>query len=67
MRFNTNKYDVYLNNTLIFKDKDTNIFSIFDLTPSTHYVVKVIQNSKECINEFDTDYEYVSLIVMAEK
>lgn len=61
--FNTNKYDVYLNNTLIFKDKDTNIFSIFDLTPSTHYVVKVIQNSKECINEFDTDYEYVSLNV----
>ena len=51
----TNSYDVYLNDELILKDYKKNVFSLFDLYPSTKYEIKII-SGKDCVSKsFETD------------
>jgi polygalacturonase len=39
--FSKEKYDVLVNSKVALKDVDTNVFSLFELTPNTEYVVSV--------------------------
>ena len=61
--YETSAFDIYLNGDLYIANNTKNVFSIYDLTPNTKYEVKVIQNNKECVKSFTTDYEYVCLDV----
>lgn len=39
--FSSKKYDVYLNNELLYKDLNTNVFSIFNLKDDQEYEIKI--------------------------
>ena len=43
--YSKEKYDVFLNGKLVLSQINTNVFSLYDLTPNTEYVVKI--NEKE--------------------
>ncbi|MCR5350123.1 MAG: glycoside hydrolase family 28 protein [Acholeplasmatales bacterium] len=51
----TNSYDVYLNDEIILKDYKKNVFSLFDLYPSTKYDVKIISGKDVVSKSFETD------------
>lgn len=39
--YSKEKYDVYLNNKLVLKGINTNVFSLYDLLPNTRYEVRI--------------------------
>jgi len=43
--YSNNSFDVFLNDAKIYKDINTNVFTIYNLLPNTSYIVKV--NNKE--------------------
>ena len=55
----TEPYDIELNGTILEKNIQTNIYSIYHLQPNTEYVIKI----KDCIKTVKTDNEYVCLNV----
>ncbi len=57
--YETNKYDIYLNNELLTKDINTNVYSIYNLIPNTKYLIRINDFEKEVL----TDDEYVCLNV----
>lgn len=57
--FETNKYDIFINDELSYKDITTNVYSIYNFNPNTTYKIRV--NDFE--QEFTTDNEYVCLNV----
>ncbi len=44
--YNKENYSVYLNNELIYKDINTNVFTLFSLEPGTTYELKFDENGK---------------------
>lgn len=61
--YSNNKYDVYLNNSLIIKDVCTNVCSIYDLIPNTKYTITIKTEDDEYSLSIKTKKEYVSLNV----
>jgi len=48
------KFDVYLNEELVKKDVNTNVFSLFNLEPQTKYQVRVNNYTKEIETKFES-------------
>jgi polygalacturonase len=61
--FSPKKYSVFVNEKLIEENVDKNIFSVYDLEPSTKYSVKVLYDGIEKVKEFITRDEFVTLNV----
>lgn len=57
--YNTDPYDIYLDDLLIASSITTNVYSIYNLNPNTEYKIKI----NNCEKLFTTDYEYVCLNV----
>ena len=61
--YTTTPYNVYLNNELVIENKNTNIFSVFNLEQDTNYTLRVVQGEAEETIEVATEKEYVTLNV----
>lgn len=59
----TSLYSIYLNGELFKSNINSNVCSIYDLTPNTTYEVKIVQNDEVAIRSIKTDIEYVCLNV----
>ena len=53
--YSKNKYNVYLNDTLVLENVKENVVSIYDLTPDTEYKLTIKQNGKEVCASFKTE------------
>ena len=60
---NTSNYSVYVNGVLYQENVNTNVFSIYNLIPSTKYEILVKSCCDSYKEEVTTDYEYVTLNV----
>lgn len=58
----TNPYSVYIDNELYANNVTTNVFSLYNLEPSTKYSIKVLGEG-EYTTEVETDFEFVTLNV----
>ena len=61
--YTTTPYNVYLNNELVIENKNTNIFSVFNLEQDTNYELRVVQGEDDETIEVATEKEYVTLNV----
>lgn len=57
--YSKEKYDVYIDNKLIKKDVNTNVFSLFNLTPNTTYQIQI----DDFVKTFKTSFESTVLNV----
>ena len=57
--FYTTPYDIKLNGEIVARGVDTNVYSLYELTPNTEYVIEI--NGERV--KFATEYEYVCLNV----
>ena len=61
--YTTKPYNVYLDDKLIIENKNTNIFSVFNLEQDTKYDLKVFQENEEASIEVKTEKESVTINV----
>ena len=61
--YTTKPYNVYLDGKLIIENKNTNIFSVFNLEQDTKYDLKVFQENEEASIEVKTEKESVTINV----
>lgn len=61
--YNTEPYNIYLNNELYKEQVDTNVFSIYNLNPNSLYEIKVVKGISSVVKKLQTSYEYVTLNV----
>lgn len=61
--YNTEAYNVYVNDELYQENVTTNIFSIYNLEPNTSYNIKLIRGFSSVVRKFVTSYEFVTLNV----
>ena len=59
----TEPYNVYINDKLYKEAVDTNIFSIYDLSPNSTYDIKLVRGISSVVKKIQTSYEYVTLNV----
>ncbi|MCM1130489.1 MAG: glycoside hydrolase family 28 protein [Anaeroplasma bactoclasticum] len=57
--YNTSPYNIYMNNICVAENITTNVYSIYNLKPSTKYEISI----NGVVKTFTTDYEYVCLNV----
>ncbi len=57
-------YDVLLNGTVVIKNENKNVFSLFDLQPNTSYEIELVTREKRfCQTTFKTNDEWLCLNV----
>src|SRR5574344_714228 len=53
--YNEEKYDIFLDNELVISQESKNIFSLFNLTPNTFYIITIRKKKEKAYLEFVTE------------
>ena len=61
--YNSKPFNVYLNDELVLEGENRNVFSLFNLKPSTEYTLRLVTEDDSCEYSFKTLFEKVVINV----